>query len=492
MILMSRPQRAECEDCTFSDNAPYRRYVDRVVVSREEDAATATQYLLSVEPTDDAGARTADLFEWQAAMAAADGLGMYWDTLDDQGRFTEPENCRIVCEYHEDWVAVRGDAAELVSAKHKETSFGAYTTVRSLLEDGGLAHLFQRWAMLGERPKCRLVTSPGLRPGAPQDLEKAARYLRDRGQAGAAPTITGGPEKVVTDFAAALAAYAADLPLWRNGQQGRGYIPTAEQRDQVTRFLSMLTIEHSRPSRAFISHAAPGMFVKPLLEQRLDAPVTSAEAVWEAVLTLFRIRMRAAGPRPRGDLPQVLAYPLGVTTTDRVEAERRLAPRTVTLAEIDLAVRTALTHPGAYRRLPTLRRTTRLAVKMQEGGCSDNAIERAEHLKRDYRRTWSRRVGGDPTARADRERLVRRLLRIADEATRAVTAPDQPWGDQLWVELQRLVDELSEEAPQPGLDADLLLGGLCDLADQCKIWFSAAFDVQAAIDALRARQEATS
>jgi hypothetical protein len=73
-------------------------------------------------PADDAGASTADRYDWQAAMAAADGLALYLDALDD-GKLWGADDARIVCEHHEDWVVVRGDDAELVSAKHREPGY---------------------------------------------------------------------------------------------------------------------------------------------------------------------------------------------------------------------------------------------------------------------------------------------------------------------------------------------------------------------------------
>lgn len=59
-------------------------------------------------------------------MAAADGLQLYLDALGPNKRLSDDEDIRILCEYHEDWVAMRGGAAELVSAKaalesHKST-----------------------------------------------------------------------------------------------------------------------------------------------------------------------------------------------------------------------------------------------------------------------------------------------------------------------------------------------------------------------------------
>lgn len=45
---------------------------------------TAVELFWTVPQPDDAGAQTADLFDWQAAMATADGLSLYETALDCQ------------------------------------------------------------------------------------------------------------------------------------------------------------------------------------------------------------------------------------------------------------------------------------------------------------------------------------------------------------------------------------------------------------------------
>src|ERR1700722_18485559 len=133
-------------------------YVGWVAGEIGATGASAAQLVMTVDPEDDAGAETADWYEWQVVMAAADGLALYVQTLDVNGGVTDNES-RIVCERHEDWVVLQGQDAELVSAKHKDPAYGAYTTVRKLFDDGGLDHLFRRWLALDARPTCRLVTT---------------------------------------------------------------------------------------------------------------------------------------------------------------------------------------------------------------------------------------------------------------------------------------------------------------------------------------------
>src|SRR5450631_1321616 len=102
-----------------------------------EATATAAELVVTTRPTDDSGAITADDYDWQAAMAAADGLTLYLNALDEDGQLDFCQDSRILCEYHEDWVIMQATDAELVSGKHREPSYGAYRTVYQLAGDGG-------------------------------------------------------------------------------------------------------------------------------------------------------------------------------------------------------------------------------------------------------------------------------------------------------------------------------------------------------------------
>lgn len=231
------------------------------------------------------------------------------------------------------------------------------------------------------------------------------------------------------------------------------------------------------------------MYCGPVLARLGHNDPALAVAVWEAVHSLFRARMRAAGPTPRGALPAILAYQPGTLPPGTV-GERGLAARIVTVTDIDVAVRAALAHPRGYLPLPPAPRVTRLAVKMAAGCCTDNSIERAEQLRLDYQRYWRGRVSGDPTARTSQERLRRELLRISDQATAAVSPmPDAAWGADLWRELQVRVEAMPGGGWPEDLDLGLRLGGICDLGNRCQVWFSDRFDIDAAIARLRGQQE---
>lgn len=412
------------------------------------DGGNAAAALRLTAPPDDAGAETADRFDWQAAMAAADVLSAYLQVLErrSDGLDQMTVEFELICELHEDWALVSAPDAEIVSAKHKETSFGAFTTIGSLLTDGGLRHLYDRWTALGRTPACRVVTTAGL-AGPPQDLERACELLR-------------GPVRLEDhELPAIVRSFHVALVAARDDDE-----PTSIE--DVRKFLTALRIDHGRPRRDQVRDLAPSGFARPVAEH-FGHP-EAAEAVWEAVLDVVRERMRAAGPQRGRSLPRVLG----------ARDEEGHEGRTLTLAELETVISVALTSAVAYRRLPALRPTTRVAAKMSEGGCNANSIQRAEDLRLQYRRYWRGRSGA-PGALAEREILHNRLRQVADEETEAVADGSKPWGGALWRRLDQRTTQLADD-PDAGIDSHLLLGGVSELANRCEIWFSERFDVDMA------------
>lgn len=144
------------------------------MIGTEAEGSTSPAAILkSTPPPDDAGAATNDRYDWQAAMATADVLAAYLDCLDDAGLVIEGTMFEVLCEHHEDWALVKGHAAEIVSAKHRETQVGPLRSLRILLGEGGVLHLFDRWVALDGTPTCRLVTTAGV-TGDVLSLMKAA------------------------------------------------------------------------------------------------------------------------------------------------------------------------------------------------------------------------------------------------------------------------------------------------------------------------------
>ncbi|WP_159042624.1 hypothetical protein [Streptomyces curacoi] len=451
--------------------------------SSEQSEATAAELVVTEPQPDDSGANTHDRYDWQAAMAAADGLQLYLDALGPNKRLSDDEDRRILCEYHEDWVAMRGGAAELVSAKHRDASMDAYRTVNQLADEGGLAHLFLRWRALKEKPTCRLATSGGLLSGDPQDLEAVTKSLREMRLSDKQITVNGEHATLVAKLRTAIHTHGEKHlpPEWKNGDVKE--ISAEAQKEEVARFLSMLDIRHGLTRRADIGFLAPSKFAKPVVDYLgYDVP---CESVWNAVYGIFHTRMRAAGPRVNAVISPVLAFVNGGGPPTPADKERELSGRIVTMQDIDLVVMTAVANPVAYESLGSPVRLSRAAIKMKRGQCSDNSIERGEQLRKDYQRYWRDRLTGDPTALADRERLRRLLLRVSDKVDTPSLRAQAIWGFEFWRLLQDELDSIPAERIPAGMDPDLLLGGISELANACQVWFSDRFDVAEEFDRLR-------
>ena len=247
-------------------------------------------WLTSVAPPDDAGAHTADRYDWQAAMATADGLRLFFDGLSDDGLLRPECQDWVLCEWHEDWVLISPGKVELVSGKHRDLSAGAYTTVKKLADDGGLAHLFNRWSALQETPYCRLVTSGGL-AGSGDAARLVAAIAALQAVADVPEMSISQESEIVGKLRTAIGEHCGVTKVRSSGENGGPMVPEAARDNEVGRFLAALTIHDGVIGRDFVSVAAPGLYARPVLEKmRINGPEI---AVWEAVLSLFRERMRA-------------------------------------------------------------------------------------------------------------------------------------------------------------------------------------------------------
>jgi hypothetical protein len=118
---------------------------------------------------------------------------------------------------------------------------------------------------------------------------------------------------------------------------------------------------------------------------------------------------------------------------------------------------------------------------MVEGRCAATSIERAEALRRRFA-SWRREQRSQPGGRSVDIELL--LLRVADHATAVARTDTEPWGAALWSELEsRLALEAGNDAAA-SLDTDMLLGGVSQLTNDCKVWYSESFDATARLRAL--------
>lgn len=413
-----------------------------------DGGSSAADTLLSTPAPDDAGAETADRYEWQAMMATAHVLSIYLHSLDENGHLIDGAEFTIVCEHHEDWAIIKGIDAEIVSAKHREASVNPFSTVRQLFGDGGILHLFNRWSALGQTPSCRLVTTGGL-SGDAAKLARVCKRLRADRQS---------QDEDVVEVVTVAVQVIVSLKTTKDN------IPAPESTSTVRAFLAGLTIQHSEARRDHLRDMAAQRFGLPIAERLGNAD--AAGAVWKALLGVVRQHMQAAGRATGGSLPTVLG----------VVHDTALATRTLTLADVEVVVRFAVEHLRGYSPLPRRIIANRMGVKMAEGGCSDNAIQRADELRLQYRRYW--RAHRNKPNISDLELQVNNTLhRVIDEATHVVRMEGRTWGAELWREMDRRFSELEGQASARGLSADLLLGGASELANKCRAWYSDAFDV---------------
>lgn len=418
-----------------------------VTASGDGGPATPAAILRETPPPDDAGAQTADRYDWQAMMATADVLSLYRAALDETGNLVGDANFTVLCEHHEDWAVVDATNSEIVSAKHREASVGPFSTFRQVLADGGVLHLFNRWQALGRTPLCRLVTTSGL-SGDGAKTATACQKLRIDPTTQDAEVV-----EVVTGLGQSIAALLAPS----------GTTTAPESAGGVRAFLAALRFQVAEARRDQLPDMAAERYGRPVAERLGQAAAGSP--VWQAVLALVRPRMRAAGSSTRGALPTVLG----------VERDDPLAPRTLTLTDVDTAARFALNHVAGYAALPRMIKANRMAVKMAQGGCSDNAIERADDLRRQYRQHWRVRRS-HPSVSDQQRRLINMLSRVIDEATYVVRIEGATCGPELWSELGNRFRTLEGRTDAQGLNADLLLGGVSELANDCRAWYTDRFD----------------
>jgi hypothetical protein len=81
------------------------------------------------------------------------------------------------------------------------------------------------------------------------------------------------------------------------------------------------------------------------------------------------------------------------------------------------------------------------------------------------------------------------LRRVLDEVTDDVRVEGAAWGSKLWRAIDSRFRELDGTPEAHGLSAELMLGGVSDLANLCRAWYSDRFDAKGALAQLVADSE---
>jgi Cap4 dsDNA endonuclease len=390
--------------------------------------------LVGTPPADDTGAQTHGRYRFQWECAARHCFAMLLGS----------DIVAIVCEWEEDFVVFYADRApELVSVKHRELSQGPWT-VNTLVREGGVAHLFDRWMRLDQRPCCLLVTNAGLKPG------------RDEADA------------------FATACHACDeASLGRLGPLLARLLAT-DDLDDVVRFCCSLTIEAGVPGRDHLRDHHLERVVRPALVS-LGLADSGAVGAYEAVVAAVENASRggSASPLPLLDF---IADPARLTadnTRRAMLARRLLHPDDIRALVVATSREDAvrLARPAVEPAPPTA-----MVQKLERGRVGPTTIEAAKRLRASWSELEARYRADLPGTDAELHDLRVRVHTIAAEAERAAQAGGEPYGVRMHTELEpRLGRDRLGRLPLFPLDDRHLLGLVYQLTDECAVWWSPPF-----------------
>jgi hypothetical protein len=353
----------------------------------------------------------------------------------------------VVCEEHEDFVVIyAAGRAELVSVKHREPSKGPWSFT-ALCNEGGVGHLYGRWLATGRRNLCRVMTNAGLKTGATEAKEFIdACHSRD--------------EEQIEPFLAKLSE-AVGQP----------------ERQSVLEFALSLSIESALPSRAHMAAVNLRELYAPALVE-LGVVEALAEPYYDGVVDVIgRANRDRIGERI--EIPAALLDP---SRFDEAAArDRRIKRRAITRADMFDALqpllqpeqRALVPDPNAAPPPPP----SRLQRKLTAGEVGPTTIGTAVVLRAQWYAFESGRranvPGGDPAFETVR-------LRVAElaSASESRVGSSAPYGKAMHLDLIETVttDALPTGVPF-ALNDQLLQGLVFQLTDECKVWFSEAFDV---------------
>jgi hypothetical protein len=350
----------------------------------------------------------------------------------------------VVCEEQEDFVVFyERDPPDLVSVKHRDGASGAWS-FGALCGDGGVKHLYDRWLATGQKASCRMMTNAALSTG-----ENGARSFADACHS-----------RSIARVQPWIARLAAQLD--------------ASDHARVQEFALMLSIAAGLPSRDHIGAVNLRELVTPALK-KLDLDVASAEHVYERIVAaVAKANRDAVGDQ--GDLLDVIADPAHLETA--AANNRRLARRTITreivatlLLPPELAAAN-LVVPSDDPPAPS-----RLQRKLVRGGLGPTVIDTAVRLRASWYGFESARrtsvPGGDP-AFDDLRLRIQELVGLSESRMDRTV----PYGPAMHLDVRETVTAtgVANKLPFP-LDDQLLQGLVFQLTDECKVWWSARFDV---------------
>ncbi|GAA1312588.1 hypothetical protein Psi02_77130 [Planotetraspora silvatica] len=437
------------------------------------------------EPLEDAGALTQSRFRYQCECIAAVCIAM----------LVRDEIESVTCEWHEDYIiSFRGGQLELVSVKHRESGRGPWS-LNELCTRGGLIHLFDRWRLARANSTCRISTNAGLKTGPHEADELATACARvQSGEPGAEEEIAQFGDLIVDVLLSERQRQSdSSAPGGKESTKRRGRRQDSRQlrideqldpavtalRNEMCQFLACLQIESDLPPRSYISSHNILKLMAPALVD-LGRDDADAEACYNTLLPKIEQANRDHDSQPRS-MAAYLANPRRLAFDSQMI--EKIGRRTLTRTDVKNCL--VSRHSAGVRLTslpasPTVNlRSSRLVKKMQAGGLGPTAVNAAVRLRSHWIAAWAEfrtDLPGDAAELADLKARVAHLAALAEAETR----PAESYG----VEMNRLLatllhpEKLGRQFPMR-LDPLHLLGLAYELCDECLIWFSEPFELEA-------------
>ncbi|MFI7075032.1 hypothetical protein, partial [Micromonospora sediminicola] len=396
---------------------------------------------------------------------------------------TDTSIVKIICEWHEDFIIVRNQPPflELVSVKHHDRL--VYTTMKSLCDEGGIAHLFDRWLGYTSRPAVRLASNTPLggRPGehtprALYEVCRAAKLATPRGTA------------LLAHLAWAMMDMAAKSTELENIPKPTGPTPLKAKRhdptglpaglfDMLLRFILACQFDCERPKKRDIQDVNIRQLALPATG-KLGFSASAAADVYRAVADLVSEASRDHSGRPT-DLAQYLTNPGAYDPKSEIAQtiERRTVPRDAVLAAVRLGARRAAGDPVLLLRSgqapPRSPGGHRLVEKMRDARIDADEQENALRLRDLWMHAWPQARTGFPEDVETEFRLEMEILDIVRRIRQQLIDKSGHYGIHFQAMLHQELRQanLSSKVSVP-LDDFHVLGFAYELSDLCRFGFS--------------------
>lgn len=442
-----------------------------IATSVEPDGQLALD--LYRRPSEDAGAPTQGNFHYQTEIIASFCLAMPADQAIIE----------IICEWQEDFIIVRDrpPRLELVSVKHHDRL--VYTTMKMLCDEGGLAHLFDRWLGYTSRPAVRLASNTPL-GGKPSEPTPRALYEACRTSVLDTPAGTA----LIAHLAWAMVDMARKSDDLQNIPKAVGKSPAKASRhdpsglppglfDMLLRFILACQFDCDRPKKPDIQDINIRQLASPAMTKLGLSPAAAPDA-YKAVAELVAEASRDQSGRP-ADLAQYLTNPGAYDPLSELvqTVKRRTVSRAAVLDAVRLGVRRSAGDQVLLLRSgqspPRAPGGHRLVEKMRAGRIDTDEQENALRLRDLWLHTWPQARTGFPEDIETEFRLEMEILEIVRRVRHQLIFTSGHFGLQFQALLHEELRQakLSSKVSVP-LDDFHVLGLAYELSDMCRFGFT--------------------